>query len=214
MRIGILGAGNVGGMLGKLFTTQGHDVQFGVRDPNSEKTQSALALTQYTAKAVTGLEAASCAEILFVTTPWEATQKAIATCGDLTDKILVDCTNPIALGLEGLSQGLIIGHHTSGAEEIAQWAPGAKVVKALNNIGANCYENPQFQGMKANAFICGNDTDSKQIVKELIENLGFDVIDVGSLDKARLLEPLGMLWINLAVFGGMGRDFAINVVKR
>jgi predicted dinucleotide-binding enzyme len=119
----------------------------------------------------------------------------------------------IQLGMEGLLKGLQVGYTTSGAEEVAQWAQGAKVVKAFNNIGANCYEDPQFGPVKATAFICGNDAEAKHVTTTLAQEIGFEVVDVGPLTKARLLEPLGMLWIDLAI-SGVGREFAISLVKR
>ena len=63
-------------------------------------------------------------------------------------------------------------------------------------------------------YICGDDSEAKEIVASLAQDIGFEVVDVGDLKAARLLEPLGMLWIHLALMRGMGRDFAINLVKR
>jgi predicted dinucleotide-binding enzyme len=74
-------------------------------------------------------------------------------------------------------------------------------------------ENLQFGSQTATAFICGDNADAKKIVTNLAEDIGFEVVDAGELKQARLLEPLGMLWIHLA-FSGMGQDFAINLIKR
>ncbi len=67
--------------------------------------------------------------------------------------------------------------------------------------------------MQATAFICGNDAATKQITTTLAQEVGFEMVDVGPLTKARLLEPLGMLWIDLAI-SGAGREFTISFVKR
>ncbi|WP_083637054.1 NADPH-dependent F420 reductase [Leptolyngbya sp. 'hensonii'] len=214
MSIGIIGSGSVGGTLGKILAQKGYTVIFGVRDPQSSKVQELIAATGGKVQAATVREAAEQAEIVILTTPWEATQDAIAAAGDLTGKILVDCTNPIAMGMAGLSQGLTIGHSTSAAEEIAKWAPGARVVKAFNNIGANVLENLTFGSQRATAFICGDDLSAKEQVMGLAEAIGFEAIDAGGLTIARLLEPLAMLWIHMAMFQGMGREFAINLVRR
>jgi predicted dinucleotide-binding enzyme len=131
----------------------------------------------------------------------------------LTGKIIIDATNPIELTPAGLAAGLTIGHTTSAAEEIAEWAIGAQVVKAFNNIGASCFENLPFGSQTATAFIYGDNVDAKKIVTNLAEDIGFEVVDAEELKQARLLEPLGMLWINLA-FSGMGQDFVINLIKR
>ena len=213
MKIGIIGAGNVGATLGRILTHKNHSIVFGVRDPQSAKVQSALAATGGNARAASVGEAASHGQVLILATPWNGTQEAIAAAGDLTDKIIIDATNPIEMTPAGLAAGLTIGHTTSAAEEIAKWASSAQVVKAFNNIGASCFENLQFGSQTATAFICGDNADAKKIVTNLAEDIGFEVVDVGELKQARLLEPLGMLWIHLA-FSGTGQDFAINLIKR
>ena len=213
MKIGIIGAGNVGGTLGRILTQKGHEIVWGVRDPQSSKVQSAVESTGGKALAASVQEAASYGEVLILATPWNATQEAIASSGNLTGKIIIDATNPIEMTPAGLAAGLTIGYTTSAAEEIAKWASGALVVKAFNNIGASCFENLQFGSQTATAFICGDDLEAKKIVTNVAQDIGFEVIDAGDLKQARLLEPLGMLWIHLA-FSGMGQDFSINLVKR
>ncbi len=213
MKIGIIGAGNVGGTLGRILTQKGHEIVFGVRDPQSSKAQSAVGSTGGKALAASVQEAASHGEVLILATPWNATQEAIAAAGDLTGKIIIDATNPIEMTPAGLAAGLTIGHTTSAAEEVAKWASGALIVKAFNNIGASCFENLQFGSQTATTFICGDDVEAKKIVTNVAQDIGFEVIDAGDLKQARLLEPLGMLWIHLA-FSGTGQDFAINLIKR
>ena len=213
MKIGIIGAGNVGGTLGRILTKKGHQIVFGVRDPQSSKVQAAVDSTGGKALAASVREAASHGEVLILATPWNATQEAIASAGNLTGKIIIDATNPLEMTPAGLAAGLTIGHTTSAAEEIAQWAPFALIVKAFNNIGASCFENLQFGSQTATTFICGDDVEAKKIVTNVAQDIGFEVIDAGDLKQARLLEPLGMLWIHLA-YSGMGQDFSINLIKR
>lgn len=213
MKIGIIGAGNVGGTLGRILTQKGHEIVFGVRDLQSAKVQAAVDSTGGKALAASVQEAASHGEVLILATPWNATEEAIASAGNLTGKIIIDATNPIEMTPAGLAAGLTIGYTTSAAEEIAQWAPEARIVKAFNNIGASCFENLQFGSQTATAFICGDDVEAKKIVTNVVQDIGFEVIDAGDLKQARLLEPLGMLWIHLA-YSGMGQDFSINLVKR
>ncbi|MGL5066009.1 MAG: NADPH-dependent F420 reductase [Microcoleus sp.] len=213
MKIGIVGAGNVGGTLGRILVNKGHEIVFGVRDPQSAKVEATVEVTGGKARAASIREAAEYGDVLILATPWNGTQDAIAQAGDLTGKIIIDATNPIELTPAGLAAGLTIGHTTSAAEEIAKWATGANVVKAFNNIGASCFENPQFGGQKATAFICSDSVEAKKIAAEIAEEIGFAAIDAGDLKQARLLEPVGMLWIHLA-FNGMGQDFSISLVKR
>ena len=71
-------------------------------------------------------------------------------------------------------------------------------MKAFNTIGAMHMVNPRFGGQSASMFICGDDAEAKKTVATLAGTLGFEPVDVGPLTQARLLEPLGMLWISMA----------------
>lgn len=214
MKIGIIGAGNVGGTLGRILAGKGHSICFGVRAPQNEKVVSLLTTIIGEARSDTIEAAASFGDVIILATPWTATQEAIAQAGNLSGKIVIDCINPIEMTPNGLAQGLLVGQTTSAAEEIANWATGAKVVKAFNNIGASQFENLTYGSQVASTFICGDDEEAKKVVTSLAKDIGFDVVDVGELNKARLLEPLGMIWIHLAILRGYGQEFSINLIKR
>jgi len=210
VKIGIIGAGNVGGTLGRAWAAKGHAVVFGARDPRGPKVQELVKATAGTARAATPAEAAAHGEVVLLATPWAAAQAALRGAGDLTGKILIDATNPLRPDLSGLT----LGHTTSAAEEVARWAPGAKVVKAFNTIGAQHMANPRFGTQSASMLICGDDAAAKKAVLALAEVLGFDPVDAGPLAQARLLEPLAMLWISLAYAYGHGPDIAFKLLRR
>jgi predicted dinucleotide-binding enzyme len=63
-------------------------------------------------------------------------------------------------------------------------------------------------------FVAGDDAANKPKVMALVGDLGFEVIDAGPLRNARLLEAHAMLWIDLALKRGQGRDWAFAVVRR
>ena len=150
------------------------------------------------------------AEILVLATPWPAARNAIEAAGDIRGKTVIDCTNPIGEGWSGLT----IGHTTSAAEMVAQWAAGARVVKAFSTTGTGNMADPLYGGQPITMFICGDDKGAKRIVSNLAEELGFDVADTGALATARYLEPMAMLWVHLAYAEGYGPDFAIKLVRR
>jgi NADPH-dependent F420 reductase len=210
MRIGILGAGNVGGALARVWAAKGHEIVFGVPDPRGERVARALAALPGKGRAATNVEAAAAAEVVVLSVPWPAARQAVETAGDLTGKVLVDCTNPLAPDL----RGLVVGLTTSGAEEIAAWAPAAKVVKAFNTIGAVNFGNARFGDSLADGFYCGDDGAAKKLVRGLIEDAGFHPVDVGPLTNARLLEPLALLWIDLAVNQKQGANHAFKLLRR
>jgi 8-hydroxy-5-deazaflavin:NADPH oxidoreductase len=208
MRIGIIGAGSVGGALGRGWVRAGHEVRFGVRDASSPKVQTLLAETG--AQGATVAEAAAASEVVALATPWEGTREAVRSAGSLAGKIVFDCTNALAPQFAGL----VHGAGSSAGEEVASWVPGARVVKIFNTTGANNMANPDFNGVAATMFYCGDDAEAKGVAARLAADLGFDPVDAGALDQARLLEPLALLWIRLAYAQKQGRDIAFKLMKR
>ena len=209
MKIAIIGAGNVGGTLGRGWARKGHEVIFGVRDAKDEKIKSVLVSAGMNARATSVAEAAGAADIVVLSVPWPA-EDAVKSCGNLTGKILIDCTNPLKPDLSGLA----VGHTTSAAEQIADLAKGTRVIKAFNTTGAGNMANPKFGAQNASMFICGDDGNAKATVGKLAEELGFEPVDVGPLLTARYLEPLAMLWIHLALKMDWGTNFAFKILKR
>ena len=213
MNIGIIGAGNVGGTLGKAWATAGHKIKFGVRNPADQKVSALVKDCGSSASAGSIKEAAAYAEVIVLTTPWDGAKNAIDAAGNLAGKILIDCTNPVPLGAN-LMEGLTIGHTTSAGEEVAKWAKGAKVVKAFNTTGAGNMAKPSYGADKSVMFVAGDDAQAKRTVMQLSNELGFETIDAGPLRQARLLEPLAMLWISLAYAQGLGPNFAFKLLRR
>lgn len=211
MKIAMIGAGNVGGALGRLWAAKGHEIAFGVPEPDKRQVRDLVRSIGDKAQAAAVADAASFGEILVLATPWPATREAIRSAGDLAGKILIDCTNPLAPDLSGL----VIGTSDSAGEEVARWARGAKVVKAFNTIGAANFDKPRFGAQNASLFIAGDDADAKATVTRLASELGFEVVDTGPLVAARWLEPLGMLWIHLAFGLGWGpTGHAFKLLRR
>jgi len=163
-----------------------------------------------TARAANSAEAVQASDILLLSTPWEATREIVEGLGDLHGKVLIDAVNPLL----PLLAGLAVGTTSSGAEQVAQWARGGRVVKAFNTVGANIMANPSFAGERPALFYCGDDAEAKEVVKGLAEELGFDAMDAGPLTRARLLEPFAMLWISLAYPSGYGREIAFKLLRR
>jgi len=131
--------------------------------------------------------------------------------GDLRGRIVMDATNPLAMGPDGL--GLEIGHGISGGEKVQGWAAGASVFKTLNTTGFKNMAEPAFDGVKSVMFVAGDDEAAKPKVMALIGELGFETVDAGPLRVARLLEPHAMLWIHLALNRGFGRDWGFALVR-
>jgi 8-hydroxy-5-deazaflavin:NADPH oxidoreductase len=213
MKLAIIGAGNVGSTLGTAWARKaGHEIFYGVRDPRSDKTQAALQKLAGKARAGAPAQAAAFGDMIVLTTPWPATEAAIRSMGDLSGRIILDATNPLARGPEGI--GLEIGHTTSAGEMVQGWAKGAFVFKTLNTTGFGNMADPVFGGVKSIMFVAGDDAANKPKVIDLVAALDFDVVDAGPLRNARLLEAHAMLWIDLALARGLGRDWAFARLKR
>ncbi|MEZ5351916.1 MAG: NADPH-dependent F420 reductase [Bryobacteraceae bacterium] len=209
MKIGIIGSGNVGGALGARWAAAGHQVLFSSRNPGSEEMRALLAKAGGNSRAATSAETAEGSDVILIATPWAAT-RAVVEGLSLAGKVVIDATNPLRPSLDGLE----VGMDTSGAEQVAQWAPGALVVKAFNTIGFNIMESPRFGDRGAALFYCGDDAGAKGVVHQLASELGFEAHDAGPLRQARLLEPFALLWISLALVHGYGREIGFSLLRR
>jgi hypothetical protein len=210
MRIGVLGTGMVGGALGVGWARCGHDVVWGAREPGDGKHAALVARAGGAARVATVAEAAAGAEVVTLAVPWPAVRATLTVCGDLAGTVLLDCTNPLRPDLSGLE----LGFDVSGGEQVAAWAPRARVVKAFNTVGVRVMEDPLVAGHRATLLYCGDDEDARQVAAELGRDLGFEPVDAGGLVQARLLEPLAMLWISLAFGQRLGPDFAFTLIRR
>lgn len=209
MRIAVIGAGNVGGTLGRRWSRAGHEVTFGVRDPESGKVADLLSKCAPGTRADTPAAAAAGAEVIVLAVWWDVVEEVIGALEDLAGKIVIDCTNPLDAEL-----ALTVGHTDSGGEAIARLAPGARVVKAFNTITWEAMADPDYAGRRATLFFCGGDETAAEIVGGLIRDIGLDPVHVGGLEMARCLEPLALLWITEFRIRRPGSDYAFSLIER
>lgn len=208
MKIGIIGAGDVGGTLGRSWRQRKHEVMFGVRNLQSQNVQR---LTEIDKSLMFGNinDAVAFGDVILFAIPWTSIEETVRGSRNLSGKIVIDPTNPLTPDLRQLALD-----DSSVAERIAELAKGAKVVKAFNTIGAQTLNNLIFGSNRADLFLCGDDTPSKRVVGELAADIGFDVVDIGSLANARMLENLALLWIELALRQELGPNIAFKLLRR
>ena len=199
MKIALLGGGNVGGALGTAWSRHGHDVYFGVLDPNAQDMKKTLAASGNGTRAGSASEAAAFGEVIVLALPWSAVEDTLGRL-DLAGKTVIDCTNPPP--------------GTAGAELIAKKFPSAKVAKCFNTTGANNMSNPHYGDGAAAMFACSDHAGAKSTAIQLASDAGFEAFDLGPLANSALMESLARLWIWLAYRGGLGREFAFRLVKR
>ena len=201
MEVAIIGNGNVGQAIAQALTRAGHFVNFGVRSPTPGRLDEK-----------TIAEAIRHAEVAILAAPFSAIPEVIKSAGNLAGKVLIDATNPIGMGEDGL--GLTTGFSTSGAEQLAAQSPGALVFKAFNQTGFENLADARTYASRPVMFVAGDDPTGKQTVLALVSDAGFDGVDLGGLRQARLIEPLAMIWIELGRKRGRGPDFAFSLQPR
>lgn len=192
MNIAIIGAGAIGSAIARQLARNG----IAAAIANSRGPQSLQALTDELGphiKAVSLQEAAQ-ADLVFLAVNWNRLPAALKDLGPWNGRILVDANNAVQVPSY---QAVDLGGRAS-SEAVAQWAPGARVVKAFNHlIAAVLGADPQADGGRRVLFLSGPDADAKQTVSDLITRLGFAPVDLGGVNEGRLVQfpggPLAIL---------------------
>jgi predicted dinucleotide-binding enzyme len=208
LKIAFIGAGNMATGLGRHWTQKGHDLFFSY-SRDQEKLKRQAASVSASARVGTAEEAARFADVLVLTTPYNAAPAAIRAAGDMRGKLLWSIVNPMKADLTGLQ----VGTTTSGAEELAKLAPNARFVAALPPF-AEVLQAGALPTPSPSVFAYGDDAEARATVLELIRDLGADAVDAGSLFAARFFEPMMMGIVYLAYErkfgGGIGLRFLNN----
>jgi predicted dinucleotide-binding enzyme len=209
VRIGILGSGNMGGTLGRLFADAGHTVAFSF-SRDAAKLERLARESGRRARAASPAEATRDSDVLVLAVPWSQVPRVLRSAGSLRGKVVVDCSNPLTRSDDALA----VGHRVSGAELVAQRARGALVVKAFNTIpvellraGLGVLEE------RPAVWYCSDEARAKRVAHRLIRQLGFDPVDCGPLLSARYLEPLAMLVGELAYNQGRRPEIGLRILR-
>jgi hypothetical protein len=204
MKIGIVGAGNVGTGITKLLTPKGHEIMLSFSKDAAKLAQTAKA---FGVKSGSVAEVVSFGDVIVIATPWAATREALAQAESPSGKKIVwDCTNALKPDLSGLA----IGTTTSAAEEIQKAAPWARVVKAIPPFAEAMHSGTVRIGTKgAGVFVASDDAEAKRIVTALVQDLGAEATDVGPLTNARYIEPACYLLVHLAYMQGFGTKIGL-----
>lgn len=193
MKIGIIGSGAVGGILGKLWAQARHDIVFSSRHP--ETLTSLVAQASDCARAGTVAQAAQFGDvILLAVNYWTLDQALREINGKLNGKIVIDATNPLKWTQERGLERLIPQDITAG-RVMAQRLPTARIVKAFTTVHAPKLESEAHrQGERIAIAIAGDELAAKETITQLIEDAGYFAVDIGCLDESAPLDPSGVLW--------------------
>ena len=206
MRVGILGSGLMGGKLGTIFARAGHEVVFSYARHNA-KLEGLARDAGGNARAGTPAEAARDADALLLAVHWSRVDDVLNQAGDLSGKVIVTCSLP----MNADDTGLVLGHTTSGAEELAKRVPEVRVVCAFNTVPSEVLFGvfeARNRANKPSLVYCGDDSSSKGMAAELIRDAGFDPVDAGPLRIARYTEPFALLVGQIAYEGTEGPEMA------
>ena len=188
MEIGTIGAGAFAQAFAKRALKAGHKVKLS----NSRGPDSLREIVNRLGPGVTAAtkeEAAAC-EMVLLAVPWDNVPETLASLRQWKNQILIDGTNPFH-GKAGNFKPADVGN-LSTSQLVAALAPGARVVKALNNMTVPDLEaDPIVNGARRVAFISADDDGAKKQVQTLLEGFGYSVIDMGNLRDGGLIQQAG-----------------------
>jgi predicted dinucleotide-binding enzyme len=198
-KIGILGTGNVGKTIGTRLIQLGYEVKMGSRTSHNEKAVEWATSQGEPASTGTFEEATRFGEIIFNCTKGEITLDVFKMAGvaNFAGKTVIDLSNPLDFS-QGMPPFLIpqYANTNSLGEEIQKLIPDAHVVKTLNIVNCEVMINASKSGGNPTMFVCGNHTEAKTAVTELLKQFGWtDIIDLGDITNSRGTEMMLPIWI-------------------
>lgn len=212
MRIGILGAGLMGGKLGSVFARAGHEVVFSYAR-SAQKLRRLAREAGGAARHGTPCQAVEQADALLLAVHWSRVDDVLQQAGDLAGKLVITCSLP----MNADNTGLIVAHTSSGAEELAKKIPRAQVVSAFGTVPSEVLFGVFYQSrrktVRPSLVYCGDDDPAKNRTADLIKDAGFDPVEAGPLRIARYLEPFALLMGAVAYSGKDGPELAYRLER-
>lgn len=209
MKLAFIGIGNVGFALADKLQKKGHEIVIAHDNVESDSvTRAQQKNAHFTALPVQ--EAVDVADTVFLATPFRANESILQPL-TFHGKPLVDCTNPVG---PGISHGL--ESKISGAEKVQEWAGDARVVKAYTIYGFENLENADFPNYNVRPvmLIAGDAPASKEQIRQLNTELGFETLDTGKLSQSLHLEHMTLLWVKMVRAGGHTPHFTWAYLER
>ncbi|MBW4582085.1 MAG: NAD(P)-binding domain-containing protein [Tildeniella nuda ZEHNDER 1965/U140] len=215
MKIAIVGSGNMGGGLGRLWAKAGHEVIFSY-SRNPDKLQQLAVLAGNQATVGDTKEALAKSQVVMLAVGVLALEEVMSAVGYLDGKIVITCVSGLQPDFTGQTIGLATNLEASIAERVQQLAPNAAVVEAFNITFADIIasESRDFEGDRPSIFYCGDDSEAKKTVAQLIEDCEYEAIDAGMLIVARSLETLATAWVQFAVASQLFPNLGLKALRR
>jgi len=219
MKIAVLGTGVVGRTLASGLHDRGHEVAIGTRDPGATLLRDGShgfgtwAAAHPDVGVATFAEAAAGADLVVNALSGEASAAGVGAAEIAPGTVLLDVSNPLDASA-GFPPSLFVTNTDSLAEQLQRSFPELRVVKSLQTMTAHLMTGPgKLADGEFSTFVCGNDVAAKELVIDLLTQLGHtDVIDLGDLAGARGTEALMLVWLRLSQVLGTG-DFTFRIVR-
>jgi predicted dinucleotide-binding enzyme len=182
MRIGILGAGHIGGNAAGLWSRAGHDVLISFSRTPDRLPARAAELGDHV-EAATPAHAVADADVVMLAVPWDEIDEALRQAGGLAGRIVIDATNQFGSAPKP-APGQTVAQYNAAR------MPGARYVRAFNTLTSSFQAEASMRPghERAVLFLCGDYPEAKRIVSTLIEDAGFAPVDLGSIADAAVME--------------------------
>jgi predicted dinucleotide-binding enzyme len=192
LRIGTIGAGNIGGAVGLKWAEAGHELFFSSRNPG--ELTDLVEQAGPTARAGTPAEAAAFGEVVLIAVPYAALpQVGRDYASQMRGKVVIDCGNPYP-GRDGPMAAEALEKGTGVAS--AEYLPGVRLVRAFNAIGyRSVAAEAHREGEKVAIPIAGDDAEALRVTSDLVVDAGFDPVVVGSLARAREFDQGSSVYV-------------------
>ncbi|MDB4890516.1 MAG: oxidoreductase [Gemmatimonadetes bacterium] len=185
MKIGIIGAGNIGQAIAKRLARAG--IPASIANSRGPSSLSSLVRELGAGITATEIEVASKADVVFLAVPWHIYAEAVSGLAPWGGRIVIDAMNAAIVGPDGFQPADLGGRPSSSV--VAEQLTGARLVKAFNTLPAAALASePGADGGKRVLFVSGDDASAKREVAQLIERLGFVAIDLGDFEMGRRLQ--------------------------
>ncbi|WP_281405411.1 NAD(P)-binding domain-containing protein [Cohaesibacter sp. CAU 1516] len=194
MKIAIVGSGRMGTALGTIWAKCGHDIIFSYA--RSDKRLAALA-ARLDARWADVASAVEQADAILLAVHWSRIEDVLSQTGAMTGKIVLNCCVP----LDPSDSRLVLGTDRSGAEYLAEHRPEAAWVGCFNTAPSESFDAVfarRDRQQRPQSLCYGDHPEAKRQAKKLIEQVGFDPVDLGDLANARFVEPFAMVTAVLA----------------
>lgn len=202
LAVAVLGAGNIGGTLGKKWSATGHKVRFGVHDPAGKHAQELRAeLGELTVIGTIEDALQGNPDVVLIALPGGTVESTVQNyAAQLNGRIIIDAAN--RMGEDAM-------HSLTSFQ---QYTPQAQIYRAFNSLGWENFAEPIFDGIQADLFYCGPDGATRTKVEQLISDVGLRPMYLGGSEQMTLLDSIASLWFTLALGQKKGRHLAFKVL--